>query len=323
VQIIQVSFSFQFFQTSFILRELKPSYICCILLGVPNDQLKREGESITEYYDGQSTAEQNSIDLCWDLLLKASYTELRNALCKSNCELLRFRQTIVNTVLATDLWNVELVRFRYSRWEATFHGNSDDELTSTDLEIQSNRQSTALLETIVQSADIAHTMQDWNVYRKWNQKLFEEYYVAYRAGRSEELPSMSWYENELDFFDGFVIPIAQNVKDSCAFGSHGDSFLHCALLNREKWVMEGNDIVREMFEHLVLNDNVEVMDFQPLFEGQTKTSTETEYPTQQSSSFGKDILDDDKTHSNVSVRSVWSYQAAKADAHAAALARKR
>lgn len=44
-------------------------------------------------------------------------------------------------------------------------------------------------------------MQHWTIYRKWNQKLFEELYVAYLNGRMEKDPSDFWYRGEFGFFD--------------------------------------------------------------------------------------------------------------------------
>lgn len=49
--------------------------------------------------------------------------------------------------------------------------------------------------------DVAHTMQHFTVFRKWNQKLFNEMYTAYFNGKIKKDPSESWYAGELGFFD--------------------------------------------------------------------------------------------------------------------------
>jgi hypothetical protein len=54
---------------------------------------------------------------------------------------------------------------------------------------------------IFKASDVAHTMQHWHVYRKWNELLFEELYKAYKDGRSDTDPSKHWYEGEIGFFD--------------------------------------------------------------------------------------------------------------------------
>lgn len=41
-------------------------------IGVPNTQLVKEGHTISEYYKGKSIAEQNSVDICWSLLVRVA-----------------------------------------------------------------------------------------------------------------------------------------------------------------------------------------------------------------------------------------------------------
>lgn len=75
----------------------------CDHSGVPNAQLMHENADLANRYHGKSMAEQNSIDLAWALLTKESYNELRLAICGTLDELKRFRQLLINAVLATDL----------------------------------------------------------------------------------------------------------------------------------------------------------------------------------------------------------------------------
>jgi hypothetical protein len=45
--------------------------------GVPNSQLvKQEGADIADLYRNQSVAEQNSVDLAWELLMEPTYVNL-------------------------------------------------------------------------------------------------------------------------------------------------------------------------------------------------------------------------------------------------------
>ena len=55
-------------------------------------------------------------------------------------------------------------------------------------------------------------MQHWHVYIKWNERLYEEMYAAYKAGRSDKDPSEGWYRGELWFFDNYVIPLSRKRK---------------------------------------------------------------------------------------------------------------
>jgi 3'5'-cyclic nucleotide phosphodiesterase len=61
----------------------------------------KEDSPIAKKYHEKSIAEQNSVDLAWDLLMKDEYKELRRTIYKTEREFRRFRYLVVNTVLAT------------------------------------------------------------------------------------------------------------------------------------------------------------------------------------------------------------------------------
>ena len=63
-----------------------------------------------------------------------------------------------------------------------------------DLKSSVNRKATIVLEHILQASDVAHTMQHWHVYCKWNRKLFKEMYVAHQKKRSDKDPAEGWYK---------------------------------------------------------------------------------------------------------------------------------
>ena len=98
----------------------------------------------------------------------------------------------------------ELGQARKDRWNKAF---SLDASTHTPLESEQdmvNRKATIVIEHLIQASDIAHTMQHWHVYAKWNERLFHEMYRAYRAGRLDKDPSTSWYQGEIGFFDFYM-----------------------------------------------------------------------------------------------------------------------
>lgn len=69
--------------------------------GVPNAQLIKENMTIAALYKNRSIAEQNSLDLSWNLLMDSCFSELRAALFSNQEELKRFRQLIVNIVMVS------------------------------------------------------------------------------------------------------------------------------------------------------------------------------------------------------------------------------
>lgn len=87
----------------------------------------------------------------------------------------------------------------------------------------------------MQASDVSHTMQHWHVYRKWNKKLFEELLKAHRDGRMAVDPSTFWYKGELTFFDEYIIPLANKLKNCNVFGVSSDECLNYAVRNRAEW----------------------------------------------------------------------------------------
>ncbi|KAG7338222.1 adenylate/guanylate cyclase [Nitzschia inconspicua] len=206
--------------------------------GVPNNQLVKEGNEIAKLYQGKSVAEQNSVNLAWDLLRDPRYAALRNAICGSQEEEQRFRQLVVNAVMATDIMDKDLKKLRDDRWDAAFH----KENRLNDI-LQVNRKATIVIEHLIQASDVAHTMQHWHVYIKWNERLFKELLCAYQAGRSDVNPANFWYDGELGFFDFYIIPLAKKLSECGVFGVSSDEYLTYAMENRREWEKKGKRIV--------------------------------------------------------------------------------
>eukprot|EP00526_Cylindrotheca_closterium_P003860 CAMPEP_0113601554 /NCGR_PEP_ID=MMETSP0017_2-20120614/292_1 /TAXON_ID=2856 /ORGANISM="Cylindrotheca closterium" /LENGTH=1159 /DNA_ID=CAMNT_0000509857 /DNA_START=105 /DNA_END=3584 /DNA_ORIENTATION=- /assembly_acc=CAM_ASM_000147 len=212
--------------------------------GVPNFLLVKEEPALGSMYRRQAVAEQNSVDVAWNLLMDPSFTELRRTIYTNVSELRRFRVLVVNCLMATDIFDKELAALRKARWENAFFGEHKDD----DSQISINRKATIVIEHIIQASDVAHTMQHWHVYSKWNERLYAEMFTAYCTGRSNKDPTQGWYEGELWFFDNYVIPLAHKLKECGVFGVSSDEYLNYALANRSEWEKKGKVIVASNFE---------------------------------------------------------------------------
>lgn len=212
--------------------------------GVPNAQLVKDGDRLAALYDNKSVAEQNSIDLAWNVLMHEDYTDLQRAIFSTQAELDRFRKIAVNSVLATDLFDEELIAFRDARWQQAFNEEHRDE--SLSVEELENLRATVVVEHVLMASDIGHTMQHWYSFRRWNERLFFEMYDAYKNGRIERDPSQTWYQEEIKFFDSIVIPLAIRLQSSGVFGVAGDDAVKCAQSNRKEWVINGGDVVADL-----------------------------------------------------------------------------
>lgn len=213
--------------------------------GVPNAQLVKEEKDLAEKYGDKSTAEQHSVDVAWDLLMSENFKSLRSAICSTEQELRRFRELVVNSVMATDIVDPDLKRLRNQRWEKAFSPQYQE--SERD---RVNRKATIVIEHLIQASDVSHTMQHWHVYCKWNAKLFEEMYAAYREGRAAKDPTEFWYQGEIGFFDNYIIPLAKKLSECGVFGVSSDEYLNYALKNREEWERRGESVVASYVENI-------------------------------------------------------------------------
>ena len=150
--------------------------------------------------------------------------------------------------MSTDIVDKEMKKLRNGRWEKAFKMGESTKHVDQNPRDAVNRKATIVIEHIIQASDISHTMQHWHVYRKWNQKLFEELYVAYLNGRMDKDPVDFWYKGEFGFFDFYIIPLTQKLKDCGVFGVSSGEFLDFATKNRAEWEAHGEEVVAEMYE---------------------------------------------------------------------------
>lgn len=214
--------------------------------GVANGQLVKENAPVATHYSNKSVAEQNSIDLAWDLLMDDKFEDFRRCIFVNESEFKRFRQIVVNVVLATDIFDKELSELRKARWTKAFSPEAKEEAPIESAIIQGNRKATIIIELFIQASDVSHTMQHWDIYRKWNEKLFFEMFSAYKSGRTTSDPSEGWYKGEIWFFDNYVIPLAKKLKDTGVFGVSSDECFNYATENRRLWADRGEQIVQDM-----------------------------------------------------------------------------
>lgn len=217
--------------------------------GVSNDQLIKEKARIASIYGNKSVAENHSYRLAWDYLMEPEFQDLMDCICGPNDadEVERFSTTLLNAVLATDVFDKSLKADRDARWAHVFgtnsNGTDDGEKGVKDL---NQLKAHIVLEHLIQASDVVHTMQHWHIYRKWNERLFQEMHNAYKLGRLAKNPVDFWYDGELGFFDYYVIPLAKKIGDCGVFGVSSDEFCKYAVANRREWESKGREVVEEL-----------------------------------------------------------------------------
>ena len=215
--------------------------------GVPNAQLVKEHDPLCEKYDNRSVAEKRSIAIAWDILMEDRFVDLQGTIFTNSREMMRFRQLLMNTVLATDIADKERSAAGKIRWQKAFHPSNENVLDVS--ETQENIRSlkaTLVFEQIMQASDVSHTMQHWHTFKKWNKRLYSELSKAYREGRGATDPRENWYGGEIGFFDFYIIPLAKKLRECGVFGSAASEYLDYAKENRRRWEEEGKEIAIKM-----------------------------------------------------------------------------
>eukprot|EP00980_Cylindrotheca_fusiformis_P007982 scaffold1700_cov91-Cylindrotheca_fusiformis.AAC.1 len=195
--------------------------------GVPNAQLGKENTRRAQIFK-ESVAEQNSVELACAMLMGEEYDALRACIYNTEEDLRRFRQLVVNTVMATDI--------------------VDKELLIIQDESSNDCKATIVIEHLIQASDVSHTMQHWHIYKTWNEKFFLECYGAFKAGRADSDPSMKWKRGESGFFDFYVIPLARKLESCGVFAVSSHEYLNYARSNRAEWAREGGKLIEESFQ---------------------------------------------------------------------------
>ncbi|KAL7539889.1 hypothetical protein ACHAXR_009680 [Thalassiosira sp. AJA248-18] len=240
--------------------------------GVPNQILMKEQPDLACKYDGKSVAENNSIHLALSILEENDFDNLRSCMFENVCDENRFRQLLINLLIATDIADKERMKKEERRWERAFacpsgtsssweevwRGRSEAALVSLDVSLKA----TVVLEQIMLASDVAHTMQHWLTFVKWNERLYKELWAAHVAGRNDQDPTENWYEGQIGFFDFYIIPLARKLNTCGVFGSAGKEYLNYALSNRQEWTEKGKEITSR-FERTFRN--TQILDEEPKY----------------------------------------------------------
>ena len=87
-----------------------------------------------------------------------------------------------------------------------------EDLNIDDLEDDADEfKATACLEQMLRGADVSALMQDFENVRKWSTKLYKELNNGFCANRGED-PKIGWFDNQIKFFDFYILPLAKNLR---------------------------------------------------------------------------------------------------------------
>jgi len=237
--------------------------------GISNRQLINESDDLAMLYNDQSVAEQNSISIAFTKLYEDRFAELRSAIAPDVNQRRRFRSLVIQMVMSTDIASPERIALTHSRWKEAFEadrskfprsvnkpvrnirfgikralnlsGETIDLFSDNELELKSS----AVIEQLIEAADIAHLMQSYQNFTKWNKRLYAELYHANTQGRGFD-PSGNWFQGQIAFVDSYVLPLAKRLLVADVFGPDSDIFITLAHLNRRKWIVSGSKFCEQI-----------------------------------------------------------------------------
>jgi hypothetical protein len=122
--------------------------------GIEDDALAKENPELAVKYNNRSITEQLSVEKAWKKLMEPDFENLRRMLYANIDEKKRFRQILVNCVMATDKFDEQAQARRKARWDKSFGPGS-----AVDTAL--NQKATCVIECLMQSADCFHYMQHW------------------------------------------------------------------------------------------------------------------------------------------------------------------
>lgn len=111
--------------------------------GVPNDVLADADPELNAKYGGRALTQKLSFEKAWEKLMSPYFENLRRCIYADEEEKKRFRQVMVNSILATDREDPEAHASRQDRWDLSFGPAA--------IEDDPNRKATSVIETLMQA----------------------------------------------------------------------------------------------------------------------------------------------------------------------------
>jgi len=96
------------------------------------------------------------------------------------------------------------------------------------------------VEHLMQVADVAHCMQGWENFIKWNYRLYRELMDCHKKNLMPDI-SGNWAIGQIKFFNGYILPLAERTEKCCGLAENF-SLVQLAESNRLRWENEGQFI---------------------------------------------------------------------------------
>lgn len=207
---------------------------------------------LSQAFHNRAVPQQNALSLALTLWHDdESFAELRSVVHATPEEYQRFWQVVTHGVLATDLYDEALHHWRDGRWKKAqklllLADNAEQHPDQPNP--RTNLHATLLVESLLQASYVSHSMQHWQVFQKWNERLYLEKQISSRSDAGSRPVMGSYYSWQMDWLDVKVIPLAVRLKSCGMFGSAGEEYFDYADRNRRHWELQGRELEHSLIQ---------------------------------------------------------------------------
>ena len=128
------------------------------------------------------------------------FNDLRYVLCPTTVDLDRLHSIVHNLVVQDDINDTAQKNCN----------DRNDEIGTCSV----TPEALHFIRNMIQTSIVAHTVGSIDVYKTWNERQYEEIYVASISGRADNVPVEDQYKQELHFFDQYVFPLVRRLVNT-------------------------------------------------------------------------------------------------------------
>lgn len=123
---------------------------------------------------------------------------------------------------------------------------SQESADTVDYDEPDPMRSAVIIELLLKAADVAHSLQGWETYIKWSDRMFMELAAAHADDRGHD-PAATWFENQTMIMENYLLPLARKLNDIGIFGeTFGPAFADIVEDNFDQWLLDGFELSGEL-----------------------------------------------------------------------------
>ena len=234
-------------------------------IGMSNKILRETQHPLAEKFgEDVPIAERNSIDIGLKILFRDEFKELRTAILPDVLDKIQFIKIMFQGILCTDIASPARVKLGLERYEVAqdeqgeyehrlcplvpylddiFEGvgveeDVKDEFPQEFVITHMELQKCVRNEHLMLISDVSHLVQDWNVFVKWNFRLYKEIKNCSRQGFCPD-PLDGWSAGQIGFLNHYILPLAKRSK-IFFYKEFGDNLVENGMNNLKLWKQHGD-----------------------------------------------------------------------------------